>query len=285
MKSIKSIFLYLLLMIGLMYILLPFYWLVCTSFMTLTELGAKEQSLIPNHFTLENYFQVILGGYSYGASQGAIFLRSILPYIGRSFIVAVSTAILVIILASPAAYAYSRFNFKGKNIFFFIMLLLRSVPPIAIVVPFFMIMLRMQLINTLPGIILAHTSFTLPFSIWIFKDYLDALPRVLDEAAVIDGASPIIAFSRIILPNAKPGIFAVFIYTFLTSWSEFLYALVLLSSETTLPPLLAGFQAANQVAWTQLAAASVISVILPVIMAFLMQKYLIKGLVIITKGF
>jgi multiple sugar transport system permease protein len=253
--------------------------------MTLSELGAKEQSLIPQNFTLGNYYQIILGGYFYGASQGSIYLRSILPYMGRSLIVAISTAILAIVMACPASYAYSRFNFKGKNLFFFTMLVLRSLPPIAIIVPFFIIIMRMQLINTLPGIILAHVSFVLPFSIWIFREFLDGLPKALDEAAFIDGASPTQTFLRIIMPNATSGLFAVFVFAFITSWSEFLFALVLLSSETTLPPLLAGFQAANQVAWTQLAAASVISVILPVILVLLTQKYLVKGLAAgITKG-
>jgi multiple sugar transport system permease protein len=253
--------------------------------MTLSELGAKEQSLIPQNFTLGNYYQIILGGYFYGASQGSIYLRSILPYMGRSLIVAISTAILAIVMACPASYAYSRYNFKGKNLFFFTMLVLRSLPPIAIIVPFFMIIMRMQLINTLPGIILAHVSFVLPFSIWIFREFLDGLPKALDEAAFIDGASPTQTFLRIIMPNATSGLFAVFVFAFITSWSEFLFALVLLSSETTLPPLLAGFQAANQVAWTQLAAASVISVILPVILVLLTQKYLVKGLAAgITKG-
>jgi len=263
----------------LLWLLLPFYWLIATSFMRLPDLASIPPQYVPRSPTVSNYYQVIVGGtfYEKGLSQGSIEIRSILPTIANSIMVGLGLAAYTLFLACPAGYAYSRYRFHGSNATFFMLLTLRAVPLMAMVIPFFMIFRILNLIDTHVGLILAQSVLTIPFAVWIFRDYVDAIPKDMEEAALIDGASRLGAFYRVVLPLSRPGITAIAVFCFITSWGEFLFALIL-TNGLTLPPVLAGFQASNQVAWTQLAAASCLAMIPPVVLTLLFQKYLVRGL-------
>jgi len=261
------------------WLLLPFYWLVATSFMNLIDLASIPPQYVPKTPTISNYYQVIVGGtfYEKGLSQGSIEIRSILPTIANGVLVGLGVVGYTLFLACPTGYAYSRYRFVGSSMTFFLLLCLRAVPLMAMVIPFFMIFQLLNMINTHIGLILAHSVLTVPFAVWIFRDYVDAIPRDMEEAALIDGASRLGALRRVVLPMTKPGMTAIAVFAFITSWGEFLFALIL-TNGLTLPPVLAGFQASNQVAWTQLAAASCLAMIPPVILTVLFQRYLIRGL-------
>jgi len=262
-----------------LWLLLPFYWLAATSFMRLPDLASVPPQYIPLSPTLSNYFQIIVGGtfFEKGLSQGSVEIRSILPTLANSIIVGLGLVAYTLLLACPAGYAYSRYRFPGSNLTFFMLLTLRAVPLMAMVIPFFIIFRILNLINTYLGLILAQSVLTIPFAVWIFRDYVDAIPRDMEEAALIDGASRLGAFYRVLLPLSRPGITAIAVFCFITSWGEFLFALIL-TNGLTLPPVLAGFQASNQVAWTQLAAASCFAMIPPIALILLFQKYLVRGL-------
>jgi multiple sugar transport system permease protein len=263
----------------LLWILVPFYWLTAISFMSLDELAAFPPHFIPSG-TWTNYGQVIFGGQLGAARQvgvGYRITRSILPTILNSLVVALSVAGISVLLACPAAYSFSRYRFFGKNTIFLSLLAVRIIPLMVVVIPFFMIFRVLQLTNTYQGLIVAHSTLTIPFSVWIFRDFIDTLPRDLEEAALTDGAGRLGTLVRIVMPLSLPGIVAVAAFAFFTSWGEFLFATTL-TNQLTLPPVLLAYLTAQTMEYTQLAAATVIALIPSVLLAFVFQKYLVSGL-------
>ena len=206
-------------------------------------------------------------------------------YFGNSVIVAGSASVLSVTIAVFAAYAISRYTFRGREIFRMAVLSTQMFPGILFLLPLFLIYINIgqatgiRLNGNLSGLIITYLTFSLPFSIWMLVGYLNSIPRELDEAALVDGASPVRALLSIIVPAAKPGIVAVLIYSFMTSWSESLFASVLTDENSkTLAVGLAEYSTQNAVYWNQIMAASLV-VSLPVVLGFLlMQRYLVQGL-------
>ena len=206
-------------------------------------------------------------------------------YFGNSVIVAGCASVLSVTIAVFAAYAISRYTFRGREIFRMAVLSTQMFPGILFLLPLFLIYVNIgqatgiKLNGNLSGLIITYLTFSLPFSIWMLVGYLNSIPRELDEAALVDGASPVRALLSIIVPAAKPGIVAVFIYSFMTSWSESLFASVLTDEGSkTLAVGLAEYSTQNAVYWNQIMAASLV-VSLPVVLGFLlMQRYLVQGL-------
>ena len=206
-------------------------------------------------------------------------------YFGNSVIVAGCASVLSVTIALFAAYAISRYTFRGREIFRMAVLSTQMFPGILFLLPLFLIYVNVgqatgiKLNGNLSGLIITYLTFSLPFSIWMLVGYFNSIPRELDEAALVDGASPVRALLSIIVPAAKPGIVAVLIYSFMTSWSESLFASVLTDEGSkTLAVGLAEYSTQNAVYWNQIMAASLV-VSLPVVLGFLlMQRYLVQGL-------
>jgi len=206
-------------------------------------------------------------------------------YFANSVIVAGCASALSVTIAVFAAYAISRYTFRGREIFRMAVLSTQMFPGILFLLPLFLIYVNIgqatgiKLNGNLSGLIITYLTFSLPFSIWMLVGYFNSIPRELDEAALVDGASPVRALLSIIVPAAKPGIVAVGIYSFMTSWSESLFASVLTDEHSkTLAVGLAEYSTQNAVYWNQIMAASLV-VSLPVVLGFLlMQRYLVQGL-------
>jgi multiple sugar transport system permease protein len=223
---------------------------------------------IPHGVTWDNFRTVITGG-------------TFLINLRNSAIVAFSTVILAIIVTAPAGYALSRFKFRGRTAFSMWLLATQAFPGIIMVLGLFTVLKVYGLINTLPGLVIMHTSFALPFSIWLLKGYFDKIPIDLEEAARIDGCTRLRALVSIILPLSVPGLLAVATFSLLLSWNEFFFALVIMrTNETwTLPVYLARFLGSGGVVqWGPLSAAALL-VTIPVFVLFLLgQRYLVSGL-------
>lgn len=207
-------------------------------------------------------------------------------YFLNSVIVCVSATALAVVVALFAAYAISRYRFRGRGVFSTTVLSTQMFPGILFLLPLFLIYVDID--NTLGytlfngtrlGLIITYLTFTLPFSIWMLAGYLDSVPRELDEAAMVDGAGPLGALFRVVVPAAMPGIVAVAVYAFMTAWCEVLFASVMTTAQSrTLAIGLQQYSTSTNVYWNQLMAASFV-VSIPVVLLFLLlQRYLVQGL-------
>jgi multiple sugar transport system permease protein len=206
-------------------------------------------------------------------------------YFVNSLVVSCVASVASVFLALFAAYAVSRYRFRGRRPFSLVVLSTQMFPGILFLLPLYVIFVDIgnstgiQLYGSRLGLIITYLTFTLPFAIWMLVGYLDSIPRELDEAAKVDGTGPIGAFVRVVVPAATPGIVAVLIYAFMTAWGEVLFASVLTDDATrTLAVGLQGYATQNNVYWNQIMAAS-LTVSLPVVLGFLLlQRYLVAGM-------
>jgi multiple sugar transport system permease protein len=206
-------------------------------------------------------------------------------YFANSLIVSISATVISVVLAIFAAYAISRYRFRGRGIFSITVLSTQMFPGILFLLPLFVIFVNIErsfgitLYGTYLGLIITYLTFSLPFSIWMLVGYFNAIPRELEEAAMTEGATPLGALFRILIPVSMPGIIAVAIYAFITAWGEVLFASVLTTDSTrTLAIGLRNYSSQTNVFWNQLMAASIV-VSAPVVVAFLaLQRYIVGGL-------
>lgn len=254
-----------------LFTLVPLYVMFSTAAKPLGDVQ-NDFRWIPSTFTL----------------QAFVDIWSTVPlarYFFNSLIVAGTASVVSVALAVLAAYAISRYTFRGREIFRMAVLSTQMFPGILFLLPLFLIYVNigqltgLKLNGNLSGLIITYLTFTLPFSIWMLVGYFNSIPRDLDEAGLVDGASPVRVLWSIVIPAARPGIAAVGIYAFMTSWSESLFASVLTDSGSkTLAVGLAEFTTQNAVYWNQIMAASIV-VSLPVVIGFLLlQRYLVQGL-------
>ena len=274
---LQSILLYACVLLFAAWILLPVWYLVVSSLITPQQLGLRNFSFLPASITFDNYISVLTGRTG-GAGIGSTDMGArLLPAIGQSFFVASVLVILNLLIAGAAAYALSRYPFPGSRQFELAVIATRVVPAIAIVGPFFVAFRGMDVLNTPWALIISYNVFTLPLAILILKNYFDQLPREIEEAAKIDGAGRLLTLWIIVLPIARPGLVAAGVLIFLEAWSEFFYSLVL-TNQLTVPPLLAGFQSVQQFNWNALAAATVMSMIPPVLLVIIFQRNVVGSL-------
>jgi len=272
-----TIAIYLSLVVFLVWILLPVWYLVTSSLITPTQLGIKPFPLIPSSITLDNFLSV-LGGRTGGVGIGSIDTGSrLLPAIGQSLLVASVLVVTNLVIAGLAAYGLSRYPFRGARAFELAIIATRVVPAIAIIGPFFVAFRVMGVLNTPWALIISYNVFTLPLAIMILKNYFDQLPREIEEAAKIDGATRLQTLWIIIVPIARPGLVAAGVLIFLEAWSEFFYSLVL-TNQLTVPSLLAGFQSVQQFNWNALAAATVMSILPPIVLVLIFQRQVVGAL-------
>jgi multiple sugar transport system permease protein len=254
--------------------LFPFLWMGLSSIKQLNELYTIPPQWWPDHPTLANYYKVL-------------FESRIPRYFLNSVIISVGSTGLALILAVFAANGFARFRFRGQSFWQACILVGQLLPTAAIIVPLFITLKVLGLVNTYWGLILVYMIITLPLSVWMLTSYFRAIPRELDEAAVIDGASRVGILLRIILPLSLPGIVAVLVYSFITTWNEFIFALCFAtdSSVKTLPIGLAEFSTEFNTDWGAVMAASMVMTV-PIALLFLVfQKFFVGGLTAgATKG-
>ena len=246
--------------------LLPWLWMMLSSIRPERELTTSPILLMPQTLTLVHHI-TLLSRTSFG--------QSLLD----SLIVATGAVSLGLALAVPAAYAFSRFRFRGRQYLRAQFLVINMFPVVMLILPLFILMRQYGLLDTYFALIIGHGTFTLPFSIWLLTSYFEGIPQELDQAAMIDGATRMQALIRVVLPLAIPGVVAVGIYMFIASWNEYLFALMLAGREVrTVTVALQLFIGENQIQWGLLMAGGTL-VSLPATFLFLFaQKRLVGGL-------
>lgn len=244
--------------------LFPLYWLVTMSLKRQVDAIARRPRFL---FTpiWDNYLSVL--------SKGEVW-----DYFTSSLIVAGGSTALALALGVPTAYVLARYRFKGSADFGFWILSTRMTPPVAMLIPFFVLYVRTGLLDTYAGLIVAHTALNLSIVVWLMKGFFEELPNELEEAAFMDGATGFEAFRQICLPTALPGIAAVGILAFLFSWNEFLFTLVLADGIRTVPIGLYAFVGYQQIQWGELSAATVLMLAPVLAFVFVFQRQLIRGL-------
>jgi len=246
---------------------LPALWMLSTSFKANGEVFQLPPRLITPGFSFDAYTQILTD-------------PTKLRYFLNSYIVALSVTALTLGAAILAAYAFSRYEFRLKSTVNIVIVGVQAVPPIALVIPYFGLMVGLGVYNTYAGLILTHMVFTLPYAIIMMTAYFNTLPRELDEAAKVDGANPWTALWRIIVPISGPGIVAVGLYTFMISWNEYLFALTLMQTNEmrTVPIGILLMMGEHAYQWNQMMAMSILGSI-PVLVLFLIfQRHFISGL-------
>lgn len=264
---INQILFYIFLVVFLVFIIFPFIWQFITSFKTPQELFSIPPKWIPSKIYTGYYINVFIK-------------RPFLTYLKNSFIVASVTTIFSLFVSSFAAYALARLKFKGKGIILSLVLSVSMFPGIAIVSPLFLFLKNINLLNSYFGLILTYTTFAIPLSLWILTSFFKEIPYELEESAKVDGATPMQAFLRIIMPLATPGMFTAAILTFIAAWNEFLFALVFNTQDLmrTVPVGIAMFPGEHDLPWGDIAAASVVVTVPLIIMVLIFQKRIISGL-------
>ncbi|MER7763531.1 carbohydrate ABC transporter permease [Streptomyces sp. NPDC097619] len=253
------------------FVLLPVYVMVSSSLKPLQDVSGKFQ-WIPSGLTVRPYLDI----------WETVPLAD---YFLNSLLVAGLATVCSVTIAVFAAYAVSRYSFRGRRVFTVTVLSTQMFPGILFLLPLFLLYVNIgnatgiALFGSRGGLVLTYLTFSLPFSVWMLIGYFDSIPRDLDEAAKVDGCGPIGALFRVIVPAAVPGIVAVAVYAFMTAWGEVLFASVMTNDATrTLAVGLQGYATQNDVYWNQVMAASLV-VSLPVVAGFLLlQRYLVAGL-------
>ncbi len=254
---------------ALLFALFPVYWLTLTAFRPRGEIFSRPVSFLPANLPLDNVRTVWFGS----ATSDPV-----LPFLWTSLVIAGSSTLLATALGVMAAYGMARHKTGGRG---FAMWLLsqRFLPAVALIVPLFVIFRKLGLLDTHAGLILLYTTLNVPLAVWLMLGFVRGLPADLEEAALIDGASPLQAFLRIGLPLLRPGMAVTALFTFIFSWNEFLFAYQLAGDEVaTVTVYLPRLRSAIAELYGEIAAASLLSVLPAFVLAWAMQKHLVHGL-------
>lgn len=245
--------------------LTPYVWMVLTSFKSRIDALADHPVWLFTP-TLEHYPKVFLE-------------KEYLPLAWNSVLVASASTVLSLLLGAPAAYVFARHDFKGKEDLFFFFLTTRMAPPIAVVVPMFLMFTTIGITDRPISVIIAHTSFNLSLVVWMMRGFFADIPREIDEAALMDGNGRLGMFLRVIVPLAAPGLAATAILCFILSWNEFLYAFILVAFESrTLTVGIPGLVTPHGTLWGQVAAVAVVATLPIILFTILVQRHLVRGL-------
>jgi multiple sugar transport system permease protein len=245
--------------------LFPIYWLVVTSFKSEADIGAKPPVWI---------FQPVLDHWS-----TVLYEWNMLQFLKNSLLIASVSTVFTVLFGTMAAYSLSRFQMRGKQIIALDILSIRMIPPIVTAVPIFLLSRQVGLYNTYGLVIVLYVLFNLPFVIWVMKGFLDDVPIQIEEAAKVDGCGVVGTFFRIILPIATPGLACVAIFTFILCWNEFLFSNVLLAGDHRTVPVIAALGLKPRAILWGSASAAALGIIIPVvIVAFFVQRWIVRGL-------
>ncbi len=258
---------YLALTLVLLIMMMPILWLILTSIRPLVEIASTRLILVPRRLVLDNYLAVFR---DYEMSA----------YLKNTLIVCGGVIASNLVVGPPAAYAMSRYRFRGEKVVFFGLVFMRMIPLVAVILPLFIIFSTLRLLNSYSALIIAHTAFKLPVTIWLLRAFIADLPRELDDSARVDGASPLGVIVRIVIPLIKPGLAATAVLAFLATWNDLMVTLVLSNTiDTEMVALgLTKFVLEYGVAWGPLTAAGVLMFIPTVVFIFIAEKYLVRGL-------
>lgn len=263
----RRVGLYLGLGLGSVFAGFPVLWMLSTSFKPNTQVFEYPPRLLTESFQLDAY-AAIIGD----PSKVRFFINS--------YVVALSVTLLTVVVSTLAAYALSRWDFPFKRTLSVVIISVQAVPPITLLIPYFGLIVALNLYDTYPGLVLTYMVFTLPYAVIMMTGYLETLPTELDEAATVDGAGPLGVLWRILVPIAGPGMVSVGLYTFMISWNEYLFALTLTRSEEmrTVPIGIQLLMGQHSFEWNEMMAMSILGA-LPVLALFLFfQRFFIRGM-------
>jgi multiple sugar transport system permease protein len=254
-------------------ILAPFVWMLDASISPPSDLIARPYKWVPSHLDFSRYTKIFEGS---GNDVAGAFRQSVL----NSTIVAGGTVILAMTVGIFGAYAFAMLRFRFRRITLMVFLVTYMLPPIALLVPLYLIMSSVGLLDSKLGLIIIYTSYVTPFVLWILSNYFMTIPVELEQAARVDGCTRMGALFRVMLPVARPGIFATIMFAFLLAWDEFLYALIFTSSNNakTIPVAIADFTGRYSTDFGLVAAGGLLASVPPVLLAIAFQRYVVGGL-------
>jgi multiple sugar transport system permease protein len=269
-------------------ILIPFLFALSASLQTESELIRRPPPIVAPHPTIDNYNYIFTGKVprAYASKEllrGTVTkdARQIPKGLRNSFIVAIGTVLINLIFATLASYTFARERFRGRQTAYFFVLGSRLLPGVAVAVPIYVILRNLGLLDSKLGLVLIYSAFTLPFSIWVLTLYFRSLPAEIEEAARVDGCTRLEALRHVVLPLAAPGLAAIGAFSFLFSYSEFLFALF--TTETphskTIPVIIASVSVNPDASYTLIAVGIVLSMIAPILFALAFRRYITSGLV------
>lgn len=266
-KTLRYILIYTLSLILVVFALFPFLWGVSTSFKTEPEVYSLTPTFIPKEFTLDNYRQVAAD-------------KNMQAYFKNTIIIALFSTIISVVVALFGAYGFSRYRFPGRGTLLYSILFSRVLPRVCLLVPFYITLSNLKLVNTYAGLILVYLIVGMPITIWLLKGYVDELPIEVEESAVIDGCGPVSIIFKIVVPMVAPALASIGMFAFILAWNEFLFPLLLAKDTSTRPisVALAFYIDETGIQWGPMLAASIL-MSLPAILVFsFAQKNIVKGL-------
>ena len=259
---------WILLVVSLVGVLFPLYWLFVSAFKLEQDYRAYPPVFFPKELTLDSFIEVFTQ-------------NQLLENLINSAIIATVTTVITLLIGSMAAYAVQRgpLGRRTKNLFGPWFMVQKMYPAIATAIPVYLVMRSLKLIDTLTAMIIMNTSFNLPLVIWLMMGFFEQVPYELEESAMLDGSNFVHRFFRVILPITKPGLVASAILTFTATWNEFLFAVILsINKAKTLPVVIAGFITDRGLAWGPMAATSLVTLLPVVVLTLLVQKDFVKGM-------
>ena len=263
-----------------MWSLVPVYWVANLSFQNRLQIYTIPPYLLPPAPTLTNYLRALglSTGSTFGSATGNGLVPQFLSGMGNSMIVATLVMIVTLLLCIPGGYAFARFSFPARGAIFFTILFARSLPPVSTAIPYYQFYKNLNLLGTIPGLVLVDMTLTVPLTTWVLSGYFSSLPVELDRQARVDGCTRFQMFTRVLIPIAAPGLAAVAVLAWLTSWNEFVLALLLAYSNDlyTVAPALAAplFGIGTDV--ELYTAFATISIVPSIIAAIILQRYMTR---------
>lgn len=251
--------------------LFPFVWMISTSFKPAEEVYNTTPTFIPKSPTTQGYYEML-------TTESTTF--DFKQWTANSVFVAFFTTVFSMVIATLGGYGISRFRFRGRGLLSYVVLTTQVLPGSLLLIPLYIIMSNMQLLDTRLGLVLAYATFSVPFCTWMMKGFFDSIPISLEEAARVDGAGRFRCFATVVMPLTVPGLVATGLFAFINGWNEYLFASTFMKSygNWTLPMGIASFQGQYATNWGTLMAGSVL-ITIPVVILFLaLQKHLVGGM-------
>lgn len=247
--------------------LVPIGWMLFTSVKPDGDIFTTTPLQLPEQFTTQHYAN-LFSQFHFG------------PSFVNSTVIAVVTVVLSVVLGGLAAYGFARYPWRGSGIALALLLVARMVTPAALVVPLYVIMQALGLLNSLTGVIVGVTVLNLPFVIWILKPFFETVPKEVEEAAELDGLSPFAVFFRMVIPLALPGIMTAILYSFLAGWTDLLFPMTFITDAEIMPltSSLLQMQTGYKIYWGELMAGGIVLTLPAVLLCFALQRYLLRGL-------
>lgn len=243
--------------------LFPVYWLLLTSIQPREELMNYPPRFATSRPTLQFY---------------QFTMREAIPEFLNSLSIAFFATLLAVVFGATSGYAFARYRVGGNSLPFWI-LSLKFFPPVVAIVPYFVMMNTLRLVDTQTAVIIPHLILTVPFAVWMIKGFIQEVPRELEEAAMIDGCSQLSVIRRVTLPLIAPGLVVTALFCFIWSWNDFMFALILTRNRAmTLPVAIAGMREAHGLMWGEVSATAALGTVPVILMAFFLQRYLVRGL-------